>query len=57
MEGRVAMGSSISPETVQVRWEVETVSLGMTLHNTRPPSPTSLELDLDLKLWTGRTKY
>ena len=48
-------GSSISLETAQVRREVETVSLGMTLHNIiPPPSPTSSESALELKLWKGR---
>ena len=36
MEGRMLLGSSISLEAVQMRWEVENLSLGMTLHNINP---------------------
>ena len=58
MELIMTMGSLISLETVRVRRELETVSLGMTLHNisSPPPSPTSSEPDLELKLWMGGNK-
>ena len=58
MEGIMKTGSPISLETVRVRRKVDTVRLGTTLHNITPPppSPKSSELDLELKLWTGRTK-
>ena len=39
MEGRMTMGSSMYLETVRVRQEVETVSLGMTLNNISPLTP------------------
>ena len=48
MEGRMTKGLLISLETAQVRREVETVSLGMTLHNITPlPHP-----QVQSRLWS-----
>ena len=48
MDGRMTMGSQISLETVRVGREVETVSLGMTLHNiSSPPHP-----QVQSRLWS-----
>ena len=56
MEGRMTMALTISLDTVQVRWEVETVSLGMTLHNITPPLTHNFRVGFGAKIMDGKKK-